>query len=169
MAGRVLEVGVVASDGVERFENVACKEAFGVFGGFVSHESVDEGPSGGLSCNTAEGCVEKVGIVGDRLLKAGSAVVGEYLKVDAIAVLLTKFIQSGKLRDLNQIVVTAVSGLTLGTYTENMQASEASYYSNRSPRVGDTSPSYLLWEPERPCGSPNRPATVRPATGPPIE
>ena len=115
IAGRILEVGVVASDGVERFEDVACEEAFGVFGGFVSHESVDEGPSGGLSYNAAEGCVEKVGIVRDRFLKAGSAVVGEYLKVDAIAVLLTKFIQSGKLRELNQIVVTAVSGLTLGT------------------------------------------------------
>ena len=111
MAGRVLEVGVVASDGVERFEDVACEETFGVFGGFVSHESVNEGPSGGTSYNAAEGCVEEVGVIADGLLKAGSAIVGEYLKVDAVAVLLTKFIQCGELRDLNQIVVTAVSGL----------------------------------------------------------
>ena len=117
MAWRVYEVGVVASDGVEGFEDVACEEAFGVFGGFVSHESVDEGPSGGRSYNAAKGCVEEVGVVADGVLKLGSAVVGEYLKVDAVAVLLTKFIQCGKSRDLKQVVVTAVSGLSLGIST----------------------------------------------------
>lgn len=113
VSGRVLEVGVVASNGVERFEDVACEETFGVFGGLISHESVDEGPSGGRCYNAAKGCVEEVRVVADGLLEAGSAVLGEYLKVDAVAVLLTEFVQCRKLRDLNQVVVAAVSVLAL--------------------------------------------------------
>lgn len=36
--------------------------------------------------------------------------------------------------------------------------------------MGDTSPSYLLWEPERPSGVPSRPPALRRlGVGPPIE
>ena len=110
MAGRVLEVGVVTGDGVERFQNVACEETFGIFGRLIRHESVNEGPSSGRSYNTTKWCIEEVRIVADGLLEAGSAVFGEYLKINAVAVLLTEFIQCGKLRDLNQVIIATVGG-----------------------------------------------------------
>ena len=47
------------------------------------------------------------------MLESCSAVVGEYLKVDAVPILLTEFIQCGELRDLNQVVVATVGGLVL--------------------------------------------------------
>lgn len=47
MAGRVLEVGIVTGDRVESLQNVACEKSLGVLGRFISHESVNEGPSGG--------------------------------------------------------------------------------------------------------------------------
>ena len=110
MAGRVLEVGVVTSDGVKRFQNVACEETFGIFRRLIRHESVNEGPSSGLSYDTTKWCVEEVRIVADGLLEAGLAILGEYLEINAVAVLLTEFIQCGKLRELKQVVVAAVSG-----------------------------------------------------------
>lgn len=113
MAGCVLEIRVVAGNGIKRFENIACEETFGVLGRLVSHESVNESPSGRRNYDAGEGSVEEVWVVADGLLEAGSAVVGEYLEVDAVAVLLTEFVQCGKLRDLDQIVVTTVSGLVL--------------------------------------------------------
>ena len=77
MARRVLEVGVVPSDGVEGFQDFACEAPFRVFGRLVGHESVNEGPSGGCSCNAAKWCVEEVRVVVDGLLETGSAVAGE--------------------------------------------------------------------------------------------
>ena len=63
MAGRVLEIGIVTGDRVESFQNVACKKSLGVFGRFISHEAVNEGPTGGCSYNAAERCVEEIRVV----------------------------------------------------------------------------------------------------------
>ena len=77
MAWGVLEVGVVPGDRVEGFQDIACEASFGVFGRLISHESVNEGPTGGCSCNAAKWCIEEVRVVVDRFLETSSAVAGE--------------------------------------------------------------------------------------------
>ena len=115
VAGGVLEGGGgVAGDGVEGFEDGAGEEAFGVFGGFVGHEAIDEGPGGWGGDDAAEGGVEEVGVVANGLVETSGALVGEDCEVDAVAVLLTEFVQGGKLRDLDQVVITAVEGVSVG-------------------------------------------------------
>ena len=75
---------------------------------FIGHEAIDEGPSGGRGNDAAEGCVEEVGIFADGFLEAGDPVVSENVEVDAVTVLLAKFVEGSKLRNLRKVVVAAV-------------------------------------------------------------
>lgn len=71
------EAARVAGDGEEGFEDVLIEEAFRVFGRFVGHEAIDEGVGGGLHEDAGEGSVEEVGVVGNGLVEAGGAEVGQ--------------------------------------------------------------------------------------------
>ena len=107
MAGRVLKVWIRACDGVEGFEHFAREEAFWVFGGFVGHEAVDEGPSGRRGDDAAERGVEEIWILGDGILEASRAVFCEDFEINAVAVLLAEFVEICELGQLEEIVVAA--------------------------------------------------------------
>ena len=63
------ETSAVAGDGEEGFEDVLVEDAFGVFGGFVGHEAVDECVCGWLDCDAGKGSVEEVWVVGNGLVE----------------------------------------------------------------------------------------------------
>ena len=93
MTRSINKVWVVAGDGIEGFEDIAREKTLRIFGRFVGHKAVDERPGCWGSNDTAEGCVEEVRVVTDGLLEACHAIIGEYIEINAVAVLLTKLIK----------------------------------------------------------------------------
>jgi hypothetical protein len=79
VAGGPGEAAAVAGDGEKRFEHGLVEGAFGVFGGFVGHEAVDERVGGWLDEDAAEGAVEEVWVVADGLVEARRAEVGQHV------------------------------------------------------------------------------------------
>ena len=107
MSRGILEVRVVARDGVEGFQDIAREQTLRVLLGFVGHEAVDEGPGCRARDDAGEGGVEEVGVVVDGVLEAGVAVFGEAGAGDGVAVLLAELVEGFELRDLDEVVVAA--------------------------------------------------------------
>lgn len=74
----------LAGNTVEGFEDVAGEVAFGIGGGFVGHEAVDECVCCGLHQYSREGSVEEVGVLVDGLLEALGSERGESGEIVAV-------------------------------------------------------------------------------------
>lgn len=144
----ICEASRFAGDGEEGFEDFSVETAFGVLGRLVGHEAVDEGVRGGLHDYTREGSVEEVGIVVDALLESRGTEVCQEGKIVVVGG-RSQVIQLLELFWDDEVVVAAESKSQHVRFSRPIRY-ESTYYSYRSPLVGDTSLSYLLWEPEIP-------------------
>lgn len=80
-----------------------------MFGGFVGHKTIDEGPGSRLSDHTAKGSIEKVRILRDGLLEAGGAIGRQDRKIDRVAVGLAQIIKGLELREAKEVVISTVN------------------------------------------------------------
>lgn len=81
VAGSVLQVVLRAGDGHKAFEDVLVQDAFGILGGLVGHEAVDEGEGGLRHLDPAEWEVGEVWVLLDRLGEAIFSEFSEHVKV----------------------------------------------------------------------------------------